>query len=49
MIVSNASSLIALAKVDRFSLLQSVFGHLCILQAAYDEVVVKGTRFTPRC
>jgi len=42
MIVSNASSLIALARIERFGLLQSVFGHLCIPQAVYDEIVVKG-------
>lgn len=42
MIVSNASPLIALARIKRFALLQSIFGHLCIPQAVYDEIVVKG-------
>jgi len=41
-VVSNAGPLIALARIERFSLLRSIFGHLCIPQAVYDEVVVKG-------
>jgi len=42
MVISNAGPLIALAKIERFGLLKSILGHLCIPQAVYDEVVVKG-------
>lgn len=38
-VVSNATPLIALAKIDRLDLLQELFGTILIPQAAYDEVV----------
>ena len=41
-VVSDAGPLIALAKIERFELLRSILVHLCIPQAVYDEVVVKG-------
>jgi len=41
-VVSNAGPLIALAKIGHFELLRSLFGRLCIPQAVYEEVVIRG-------
>jgi len=38
-VVSNATPLIALAKIDRLDLLQELFGTIVIPQAVYEEVV----------
>jgi predicted nucleic acid-binding protein len=40
-VVSNATPLIALAKLDRLALLQDLFGTIHIPQAVHDEVVVE--------
>jgi len=41
-IVSNATPLISLSKIDKISLLQELFGKVFIPNAVYDEVVVQG-------
>lgn len=41
-VVSNATPLIGLASINRFDLLQKLFGEIIISQAVYDEVVVTG-------
>jgi predicted nucleic acid-binding protein len=41
-VVSNSSPLIALAKIDSFSLLQNVYSELFIPTEVYDEVVIVG-------
>jgi len=41
-VVSNSSPLIALAKIDSFSLLQRVYGELFIPSEVYDEVAIAG-------
>ena len=41
-VVSNTMPLIALACIQRFDLLQRLFGELRIAQAVYDEAVVAG-------
>jgi predicted nucleic acid-binding protein len=41
-VVSNTTPLIALACIQRFDLLQRLFGELRIAQAVYDEAVVAG-------
>lgn len=41
-VVSNASPLIALARIDRFILLRDLFGHVCVPEGVYGEVVVAG-------
>lgn len=40
--VSNTTPLIALAGIERFDLLQQLFGEIHIPQAVYDEAVVAG-------
>ncbi len=39
LVVSNASPLILLARIDRFELLLQMFGHIAIPEAVYAEVV----------
>ena len=41
-IVSDASPLINLARLNRFDLLAAFYGQVTIPQAVYDEVVVQG-------
>lgn len=41
--VANASPLIALARIDRFSLLKSLFQDIAVPEAVWTEVVVQGT------
>lgn len=41
-IVANTTPLIGLASIQRFDLLQKLFGELYIAQAVYDEAVVAG-------
>lgn len=41
-VVANASPLIALAKIDRFSLLKQLFGDILVPEAVWEEVVVQG-------
>ncbi|MBC8450494.1 MAG: DUF3368 domain-containing protein [Chloroflexi bacterium] len=41
-VVANSSPLIALAKIERFHLLQRIFGRISIPQGVYEEVVVEG-------
>jgi len=41
-VVSNTTPLIALAVIERFDLLQSLFGEIQIAQAVYNEAVVAG-------
>jgi predicted nucleic acid-binding protein len=41
-IVSNTTPLIGLATIQRFDLLQQLFGQLYIAQAVYNEVVIAG-------
>jgi uncharacterized protein len=41
-IVSDASPLINLARVDQFDLLFAFYGRIVVPQAVYDEVVVRG-------
>ncbi|MDZ7260635.1 MAG: hypothetical protein ONB05_00745 [candidate division KSB1 bacterium] len=41
-IVSNTTPLIGLASIQRFDLLQQLFGEIYIAQAVYDEAVVAG-------
>ncbi len=41
-VVSNSGPLIALAEINRFPLLQPLFGELSIPSAVYTEVVVDG-------
>jgi predicted nucleic acid-binding protein len=41
-VVANASPLIALAKIDRFSLLKQLFGDIWIPDAVWHEVVIQG-------
>jgi len=41
-IVSNTTPLIGLASIQRFDLLQKLFGELYIAQAVYDEAVTAG-------
>ena len=41
-VVSNTTPLIGLASIQRFDLLQQLFGEIYIPQAVYDEAVVKG-------
>ena len=43
-VVSNATPLIALAKVGHFDLLQKLFSEVTISQEVWNEVVVKGAR-----
>lgn len=40
--VANASPLIALAKIDRFSLLKRLFREIVVPEAVWEEVVVRG-------
>jgi len=42
LVVSNTTPLIGLAVIQRFNLLQQLFGELHIAQAVYDEAVVAG-------
>lgn len=42
LVVSNTTPLIGLAVIQRFGLLQRLFGELHIAQAVYDEAVVAG-------
>lgn len=42
-IVSNASPLIALAQLDLFSVLRSLFGEIVVPEAVWQEVVIQGT------
>ena len=39
-VVSNASPLINLARIERFDLLKQFYGHVIIPSAVYDEVVI---------
>jgi hypothetical protein len=41
-VIANASPLIALAKIDRFSLLKQLFEEIWIPDAVWEEVVVQG-------
>jgi uncharacterized protein len=41
-VVSNASPLINLARIQRFDLLRRFFEHITIPTAVYEEVVVRG-------
>lgn len=41
-VVSNTTPLIGLASIQRFDLLQQLFGEVYIPQAVYDEAVIKG-------
>lgn len=41
-VVSNASPLINLARIERFDLLKQFYGHVIIPTAVYDEVVIYG-------
>lgn len=41
-VVSNTTPLIGLASIQRFGLLQQLFGKLYIAQAVYDEAVIAG-------
>ncbi len=41
-VVSNTTPLIGLAQIQRFDLLQQLFGEIHIPQAVYDEAVVRG-------
>jgi predicted nucleic acid-binding protein len=41
-VVSDASPLINLARVEQFDLLRAFYGQLLVPQAVYDEVVVQG-------
>jgi len=41
-VVANASPLIALAKIERFSLLKRLFGEILVPNAVWQEVVVQG-------
>ena len=41
-VVSNTTPLLGLASIDRFDLLQQLFGEIHIAQAVYDEAVVAG-------
>ncbi len=41
-VVSNTTPLIGLASIERFDLLQQMFGEIHIPQAVYDEAVVAG-------
>ena len=41
--VANASPLIALARIDQFSLLQSLFQNILVPEAVWAEVVLQGT------
>jgi predicted nucleic acid-binding protein len=41
-VVSNTTPLIGLATIQRFDLLQQLFGEIYIAQAVYDEAVVAG-------
>ncbi|MBX2998649.1 MAG: DUF3368 domain-containing protein [Caldilineaceae bacterium] len=41
-VVSNTTPLIGLASIERFHLLQQMFGEIHIAQALYDEAVVAG-------
>jgi predicted nucleic acid-binding protein len=41
-VVSNTTRLIGLATIQRFDLLQHLFGRIYILQAVYDEAVTAG-------
>lgn len=41
-VVSDASPLINLARVEQFELLAAFYGQVIIPQAVYDEVVVRG-------
>ena len=40
--VANASPLIALAKIDRFSLLEKLFQQVVVPESVWEEVVVRG-------
>ena len=42
LVVSNASPLINLARIQRFDLLKQFYGYLTIPTAVYDEVVISG-------
>lgn len=44
-VVSNTTPLIGLASIQKFSLLQQIFGKIYIAQAVYDEAVVSGREF----
>lgn len=41
-VVSNTTPLIGLASIERFDLLQQLFGEVHIAQAVYDEAVIAG-------
>lgn len=41
-VVSNTTPLIGLASIDRFDLLQQLFGEIHIARAVYDAAVVAG-------
>ena len=41
-VVSNSGPLIALATVGKLELLHSLFGRICIPEAVYSEVVIRG-------
>ena len=40
LVVSNASPLITLAKIEQFGLQEKLFGRIIIPQAVFDEVVI---------
>ena len=42
MVVSDASTLINLARVNQFGLLATFYSHIVIPEAVYEEVVVRG-------
>ncbi len=42
-VVSNSGPLITLATIGKLSLLEALFGELCVPQAVYDEVVAQGS------
>jgi hypothetical protein len=43
-VVSNSSPLISLGKLDMLFLLKKLYGEVIVLQAVYDEVVVRGLK-----
>jgi len=49
LIVSDATPLIALARIGAFSLLEQLFTELRIPPAVYDDVVTRGTSVLQPC
>jgi predicted nucleic acid-binding protein len=43
-VVSNSSPLISLGKLDMLFLLKKLYGRIIVLQAVYEEVVVRGLK-----